>query len=114
MSLSPREIYRMYDILTEPDEPRNLAANLPECHIRKCSSEDLEDFINWVEFHRPEWTDEELERYSEKIKHISEKMEGTGNYTISWLLRTQAYLLEEKQALQLCRDLARNKLVVID
>lgn len=114
MSLSPRKIYRMYDILTEPDEPKNLAANLPDCHIRKRSSEDLEDFINWVEFHRSEWTDEELERYSEKIKYISEKMEGTGNYIMSWLLRIREYLLEEKQARQLCRKFIENNLVVID
>ena len=101
-------------MLLEPDEPKNLAANLPECHIRKCSSEDLEDFINWVEFHRPEWTDEELERYSERIKNIAEKMEGTGNYIVSWLLRIQEYLLEEKQARQLCRKFIENNLVVID
>ena len=29
---------------------------LPECRIRKVSSADLADFIDWVEFHRREWT----------------------------------------------------------
>jgi hypothetical protein len=98
----------------EPDEPKNLAANLFTCHIRKCSSEDLEDFINWVEFHRSEWTDDELERYREKIEHISEMMEGTEGCIFSWLMKIRHYLREEKQARQLCRELIKNKLVIVD
>ena len=96
-------------MLLEPDEPKNLATNL-----FKCSSEDLEDFINWVEFHRSEWTDDELERYREKIEHISEMMEGAGGCIFSWLIKIQHCLREKKQARQLCRELIKNKLVVID
>ncbi|BCL52099.1 hypothetical protein [Siphovirus Jomon_CT89] len=103
----------LYAIL-EPPEPKNLSANLPECHIRKASSEDLEDFINWVEFHRSEWTDEELERYSSAIKHISRKLSEAGSHITSWLQQVEQYLLEERQARRLCRELIKNDLVVID
>lgn len=35
---------------------------------------DLADFIDWVKFHRREWTDDELERYYNTIEHIAEKL----------------------------------------
>ena len=38
----------------------DLEVKLPECRISKVCSADLADFIDWVEFHRREWTDDEL------------------------------------------------------
>lgn len=60
--------------IPEPGELKNLEADPPEFHIRKVSSADLADFIDWVEFHRSAWTDDELERYYGTIEHIAEKL----------------------------------------
>ena len=101
---------RMYDIITEPDEPKNL----PKYRIHEASSEDLEDFIDWVKFHRHEWTDEEVDCYANTIEHISDKLSMSGTYTASWLRQISEYLREEREARALCRELAKHNLVAIN
>lgn len=90
------------------------AKNLPECHILKISAKDLEYFINWVEFNRSEWTDDEIERYCSTIEQIAEKLAKTRGHIWSWLQQVSLYLLEEREARKLCRELIKNNLVTID
>lgn len=94
----------------ESDEPKNL----PECHILKLSAKDLEYFINWVDFHRSEWTDDEIERYYTTIEQIVEKLAKTGGHIRSWLQQILLCLLEEQEARKLCRELIKDNLVTID
>ena len=100
--------------IPEPGELKNFEVNLPECHIRKVSSADLADFIDWVEFHRREWTDDELERYYNTIEDIAEKLVKHRGHVWSWLQQISKYLLEEQDARKLCRELIKNNLVTID
>lgn len=94
----------------EPDEPKNL----PECHILKVSARDLEYFINWVEFHRSEWTDDEIESYYNAIENIAEKLAKTRGHIRSWLQKVSLCLREEQEARKLCRELIKNNLATID
>ena len=94
----------------KPDEPKNL----PECHILKVSAKDLEYFINWVEFNRSEWTDDEIELYYTTIEQIAEKLAKSRGHIRSWLQQVSLCLLEEQEARKLCRELIKNNLVIID
>lgn len=94
----------------EPYESKNL----PECHILKVSAKDLEYFINWVEFHRSEWTDDEIDRYYTAIEQIAEKLAKTRGHIGSWLQQVSLCLMEEQEARKLCRELINNNLVTID
>ncbi len=100
--------------IPEPSEPKNLEVDLPVCHIRKVSSADLEDFVDWVESHRREWTDDELERYYNTIEHIADKLAKHRGHIWSWLQQVSKYLLEEQEARKLCRELIKSNLVTID
>ena len=94
----------------EPEERKNL----PECHILKVSAKDLEYFINWVEFNRSEWTDDEIELYYTTIEQIAEKLAKSRGRIWSWLQQVSLCLMEEQEARKLCRELIKNNLVTID
>ena len=93
---------------------RDESKSLPECHILKASAKDLEYFINWVEFNRSEWTDDELERYYITIEQIAEKLAKSRGHIWSWLRQVSRCLMEEQEARKLCRELINNNLVTID
>lgn len=93
---------------------RDESKSPPECHILKASAKDLEYFINWVEFNRSEWTDDEIERYYIAIEQIAEKLAKSRGHIRSWLQRVSLCLMEEQEARKLCRELINNNLVTID
>jgi hypothetical protein len=50
----------------------------------------------------------------DEIGNITERLSASGTYTASWLRQISEYLLEEREARILCRELAKRNLVTID